>query len=112
MAKEDEVIEYVNPSKKKSPHPGSLILDGDAVETPSPTKQESSQQQFDWRDARDSIVVQYQPATAVYKGHGDGLVVIRQEDIWGDGRDCIVHFAPELAEKIVEAILAVAKGAK
>ena len=111
MAKEDEVIEYVNSSQKKSPHPGSLILDGDAVETPSPIKQESSPQQFDWRDAGNSIVVHHQPAIAVYKD-GDGSVVVRQEDEWGDGSDNTVYFAPELAEKIVEAMLAVAKGAE
>ena len=42
----------------------------------------------------------------------NGSVCIRQEDIWGDGRDVTIYFTPEHAEKIANAIMALAERAE
>jgi len=69
--------------------------------TEIPKTPQSDKEGFSWREDKDCIVVQHQPAIAVH---------VNPEDIWGDGRDQIVYFAPEHAEKIIEAIRQAADG--
>jgi len=109
--KEIEVVEYTR--GKKIADPNSLVLDGDSeIETPSPSKQEMQEpiEKFDWCKNQDRVVVHHQPAIAMHC-HADGSICIRQEDFWRD-EDQVVYFFPEHAEKIANAILALAKEAR
>ena len=67
---------------------------------------------FNWHEEQDPrIIVHHQPAIAVHTDPKDGSVVSRQEDFFGE-EDQIVYFQPEFADKVVQAILALAKRAK
>jgi len=105
--KQEEIVEYAPQNNKKTADPNTLVLDSE-----TPIKQEPlSHHAFRWRDHKDLIVVQHQPAIAAYN-EADGSICIRQEDIWGDGSDVTVYFSPEHAEKVANAILVLAKGTK
>ena len=54
--------------------------------------------------------MEHQPAIAVH-ANNQGGIVIRQEDFWGSS-DQVLYFRVEHAKKIVDAILALAKGIK
>jgi hypothetical protein len=56
------------------------------------------------------MVVDHQPTIAIYWNKNDGIT-LRQEDFYGYG-DSVVHFRPEFAEKVVQAILAITKRAR
>ena len=111
---EIEVVEYTR--DKKIADPNSLVLDGDGeAGMPLLCTQESPQQvgdRFNWHEEQDPrIIVHHQPAIAVHTDPKDRSVVIRQEDFFGE-EDQIVYFQPEFADKVVQAILALAKRAK
>jgi len=104
---QEEIIEYARPNDRRTTDLNTLVLDGE-----TPTKQDSPlDKPFNWCDHKHFIVVQHQPAIAAYRD-GDGSVCIRQEDIWGDGRDVTIYFTPEHAEKIANAIMALAERAE
>ena len=104
---QEEIIEYARPNNRRTTDPNTLVLDGE-----TPAKQDSPlDKAFNWRDNKHFIVVQHQPAIAAYRD-GNGSVCIRQEDIWGDGRDVTIYFAPEHAEKIANAIMVLAERAE
>ena len=112
---ETEVVEYSR--DKKIVDPNSLVLDGDSeIETPLPTEQGSlprepiETKKFCWNRDRDCMVVDHQPTIAIYWNKNDGIT-LRQEDFYGYG-DSVVHFRPEFAEKVVQAILAITKRAR
>ena len=105
--KQEDIIEYARPNSKETTDPNTLVLDGGTS-----AKQDSPPNNaFNWRDHKYFIVVQHQPAIAAYRD-GDGSVCIRQEDIWGDGRDVTIYFTPEHAEKIANAIMTLAERAE
>jgi hypothetical protein len=104
---EVEVVEYTR--DKKIADPNSLVLDGEgAVETPIA---EITRKSFSWNRDRDCIVIEHQPAIAIYWNQDDGIA-LRQEDFFGDGSDIVIYFRPEHAERIANAILALAKRAR
>jgi hypothetical protein len=107
---ETDIVEYSR--DKKIVDPNSLVLDGDIELDDRPSiKEEAGKKEFSWHKDQDRIVVHHQPAIAVHTDPKDGSVVIRQEDFFGSW-DQIVYFQPEFAEKVVQAILALAKRAK
>jgi hypothetical protein len=114
LKNETEVVEYTR--DKEVADPNSLVLDGDGdVGMSLPCTQESPRQvgkRFSWHEEPDPrIIVHHQPAIAIHTDAKDGSVVIRQEDFFGSG-DQIVYFQREFAEKVVQAILTLAKRAE
>jgi hypothetical protein len=105
---QEDIIEYARPNNKRTTDPNTLVLGG---ETPPNQDYLPPNNAFNWRDHKHFIVVQHQPAIAAYRD-SDGSVCIRQEDIWGDGRDVTIYFTPEHAEKIANAIMALAERAE
>jgi len=102
---QEDIIEYARP---RTTDPNTLVSGG---ETPPNQDYLPPNNAFNWRDHKHFIVVQHQPAIAPYRD-SDGSVCIRQEDIWGDGRDVTIYFTPEHAEKIANAIMALAERAE
>jgi hypothetical protein len=98
--KEIEVVEYTREKKKADPNSSELVLNG---ETPVPPKLDKSI----WSDRKDCVVVQNQPAIAMFRDSRGDIYVVQEDDY--DDHDQVVLFSTEHAEKVANAILALAK---
>lgn len=78
---------------------------GSTKPTPANSNPVPDTDDFKWGADNEDVIVQDQPATAVYS-NACGGVVIRQERAWDEEEDSYVFFnSPEVARKVVAAIL-------
>jgi hypothetical protein len=107
--KEEPIIQYTR--DKKIPDQDELVLERDSTDpVPSiptePKARDESESHFRWDD--ELVVVRGQPAIAVYTNPYGGVVIRQGETYPYD--DQWVHFAPEHADAIIQAILTAVRG--